>query len=78
MQSWHKLAVLTLQNSTGFQKISQYCSQQLLPTGMLKTGSVIFIYPHLVIPDHIFNELTVCSFLMEDFLLFPRLRLNHT
>ena len=68
--------MLTPENLTGFEKISRYCSQQLLPTRTLKTGSVVlFIYIQQFLHD-IFNELTEFLFLMEDFLHSPRLRLN--
>ena len=68
--------MLTPENLTGFEKISRYWSQKLLPARTLKTSSVVlFIYIQQFL-HHIFNELTEFLFLMVDFLHSPPLRPN--
>ena len=69
-------AMLMPQNLIGYQKISWYCSQQLLPVRTLKTGSVVLFIHIQWFLHHIFNESTACSLLIEDFLHFPQLRVN--
>ena len=68
--------MLTPENLTGFEKISRYYSQQLLPARTLKTGSVVLFTYIQQFLHHIFNELTEFLLLMEDFLHSTPLRLN--
>ena len=76
MHSWHKLCSVDATKLNWFGENSLVLQSTITACADTKNGQCNSIYPHSVIPAHIFNKLTAFLFLMENFLHFPHLTLH--